>query len=182
MQSRRGGASDKMTFTGERTIAQDGLGSHIRPYSLNRTVRPGRGPVCGWGVGVGSLASLAGYSVPVCIPPGFLVLRALRIHSDARTAGDAQWPGPLPVAEKQAGHMALAAPSQRRGHGPDHSRHRPPARVRGLSLPGLLPGPGAVRRDLPLTVARAGLDDYDRRRLYPRMSDGRSRPGSRCRR
>ena len=82
---------------------------------------------------MGSLVHLACHSGPICLPAGLLVLRgAPRIPLPACAVAGAQWPGPLPAPDEQVGFMALVAPPQRHGHGPDHGRHHPPARIRGL--------------------------------------------------
>ena len=72
--------------------------------------------------------------------PGFWVLRgAHRKRLPACAVGDAQWLGPLPAPDEQIGYVAVVAPPQRHGHGSGHGRHHPPARIRGLPIPGLLP-------------------------------------------
>ena len=133
------------------------------------------------GLGVGSLVHLGRRAVPVRLPLSFLVSRQLRIPAPACAAGCAQRPGALPARDEQARYLALAAPPQRHGHSPGHDRGRLPGRVRGgLRVRGLLPGPCAVRRGLPVAVARVGLDDDDRRRLCRRSPGGQSPSQPHC--
>ena len=99
--------------------------------------------VCREGFGLGSLVHRLGLGLRDSLPAGLLVPRRLGVRAPDGPAGGAQWLGPLPAPDEQAGHVALDAPPQHHGRSAGHVQHLRRARVRQLRLRGLLSGPGA---------------------------------------